>query len=409
MVTAERVDWEEKIRIAREIGKRAQQQRRSFDDDAVFPTEVFKEIRAAGLHTMGIPEDRGGLGMWQRNSYKPYYRVLEALAEGDSSVSQMVQITTHASGIACGLGNDSQQAFYTDQVINHGALMSSVGSEAHPGMKTPEVYQSELRREGDGKYHLSTRKAFASLAPAADFWVLWVAMEGEGTFADRLTFAVVPNGTPGTKLVDDWDTLGMRATISQSLEIKDLVVPDEWIVGQPGDWMTKDPRTFTLAYAANHIGTAQGALNFAIDYIKEREYLQKDPVTMTAIGDMSCQLWSVRQALYSAADEWERGEDYDRAELNGMRTLHVAKQAALSVVYRLFDVLGARVTFRAYPLEQALRDIRTFTLHFRDDAYMQIVAGADLGQPFLAKGSRTGSSPGGAKPHLHSGNLDAVG
>ncbi len=403
------VDFEEKLRLARAIGLRARDRRRQHDDDASFPEETFAEVRAAGLHTMGVPVEHGGLGLWQRDSYVPYYKILEALAEGDSSVSQMVQITTHATGIVAALGSDQQRAYYMPKVVDDGALMSSVGSEAHFKDKGLEVYKSELKRGSDGKLHLSTRKAFASLAPAAAFWVLWVAVEGEGDFADRLTFVCVPNGTPGARLVDDWDTLGMRSTISQSIEINDLVVPEEWVVGAPGDWMVKDPRTFTLAYTANHLGTAQGAVNFAIDYIREREHLQKDEVTMTAIGDMQCQLFTVRQALYAVAEEWERGEDYDLAELNSMRVLHSAKQVALYVTSRLFDLLGARATSRTYPLEQMLRDVRTFTLHFRDDAYMRIVASADLGKPFVAKGSRSGSSPGQGRAHLHIGNLDAVG
>jgi alkylation response protein AidB-like acyl-CoA dehydrogenase len=407
VATVPGIDFEEKLRLAREIGLRARNRRRKYDDDASFPEENFAEIRAAGLHTMGVPVEYGGLGLWQRDSFIPYYKILEALAEGDSSTSQLVQIQTHASGIIAALGSPEQKAYYMAKVVDEGALVASVGSEAHLKEKGPEVYKSELRRGEDGKLHLSTRKAFASLAPAAAYWLLWVAVEGEGGFADRLTFACVPNGTPGTRLVDDWDTMGMRSTVSQSIEIKDLVVPDEWIIGAPGDWMTKDPRTFTLAYTANHIGTAQGAVNFAIDYIKEREQLQKDAVTMTAIGDMQCQLFSVRQALYAVAEEWERGVDLDKAELDSMRVLHVAKRVALDVTGRLFDLLGARVTFRIYPLEQALRDVRTFTLHFRDYAYMQIVAGADLGKPFAAKGFRSGSSPG--QSHLHTGNLDAVG
>jgi alkylation response protein AidB-like acyl-CoA dehydrogenase len=207
--------------------------------------------------------------------------------------------------------------------------------------------------------------------------------------------------------VDDWDVMGMRSTVSWSIEMNDVVVPDEWIIGGPGDWVIKDPRTFTLAYVANHLGTAQGVFDFVCDYIKERPHIASDPVTLVAIGDISSTLEVTRAALYTAARLWEQGDDPDHAELESMRVLHVAKAAALKVANQAFDILGARLGYRVFPLDRALRDIRMFTLHFRDNLYMQTVGSAVLGTPFSAKGARSGSSPGRDDPHR--GNLDAIG
>ena len=128
VLTAPSIDFEEKLRLAREIGLRARDRRRKYDEEASFPEENFAEIRAAGLHTMGVPVEYGGLGLWQRDSFVPFYRILEALAEGDSSTSQLVQIQTHASGIIAALGSPEQKAYYMAKVVNEGALVASVGS-----------------------------------------------------------------------------------------------------------------------------------------------------------------------------------------------------------------------------------------------------------------------------------------
>lgn len=388
MVT--KMNLEDSVRLAVELAERFRQRQRYYDDSASFPEENFAELRAAGLHAMTVPEEYGGLGLWWGKRFAPYYQILEALARGDSSTAQLLQVHSHATGVIAGLGSHEQKQHYLGKVVKEGALIASVGSEALLTKSGPEVYEAELKR-APGGYRLTCAKAFASLGPAAAFYLLWVAVEGEGPYGERMSFAVVPRETPGIQLVNDWDTMGMRSTVSWSLRANDIFVPPEWVIGNPGDWARKDLRTFTLAYTANHLGTAQGAFDFICDYARQRPYLARDPVVQTTLGDMSSWLAGTRAALYAAAREWEEG-DPDRAELDSIRALHLAKQTALMITNRGFDVCGARASFRVYPLEQALRDVRTFTLHFRDEFYMQIVARAELGEPFRAKAADTGST-----------------
>lgn len=378
------------VALATELGERFRQRQRRYDDSASFPEENFAELREAGLHTMTVPDEYGGLGLWWGKRFAPYYRVLEAIARGDSSTAQLLQVHCHATGIIAGVGSPEQKQYYLGKVVRDGALIASVGSEALLTKTGPEVYEAELKH-APGGHRLTCAKAFASLGPAASFYLLWVAVEGEGPYGERMTFAVVPRDTTGIQLINDWDVMGMRSTVSWSLRANDVFVPPEWVIGEPGDWAKKDPRTFTLAYATNHLGTAQGAFDFICDYVRQRPYLAKDLVTQTTLGDMSSWLSGTRAALYAAAREWEEG-DPDRAELDSIRALHLAKLTALMITSRGFDVCGARVSFRIYPLEQALRDVRTFTMHFRDEVYMQIVARAELGEPFKAKVADTGST-----------------
>jgi alkylation response protein AidB-like acyl-CoA dehydrogenase len=96
-------------------------------------------------------------------------------------------------------------------------------------------------------------------------------------------------------------------------------------------------------------------------------------------------LFAARAAMSVAAGLWEAG-DHDTAELESVRTLHLAKRVAIDISQRAFDVCGARATFRTYPLERILRDVRTFSLHFRDEHYMQQVGQAMLDGTFRAKG-----------------------
>jgi alkylation response protein AidB-like acyl-CoA dehydrogenase len=364
-----------------------------YDARAVFPAENFDEIREAGLHAMTVPVEYGGLGFWRPGGlYIPYYQVLEAIAHADSSTAQLLQVHSHATGMIAGLGTPEQRDFYMTEVAQNGRLIASIGSEAQVRSTEMEVYRAELVRAGDG-YCLNARKAFGSLAGGADYFNIWTAVEGEGSFADRMVVAVIPRGTPGFEMVDDWDTMGMRHTTSWSLILDNMTVPPEWVIGEPGAWVRRDQRTFTLAYTSNHLGTAQGAYDAACAYVAARPHLAKSEFIQSSLGDLSSKLYATRCALYAAAARWERGDDPNQAELDGVRALHIAKRVAIEVTSAVYDICGARAAFNIYPFNQALRDTRSFTLHFRDELYTAQVGRADLGVPFVVKGDESGSTP----------------
>ncbi len=107
------------------------------------------------------------------------------------------------------------------------------------------------------------------------------------------TMVVVPKGNPGVSLEDTWDPMGMRPTISWSLRLDDVFVPFENVLGQPGDWVQWDQRTFTLAYTANHLGTAHGVFDFTQDFARQRPFLMDD--VATTLGEMDAGLQASRR------------------------------------------------------------------------------------------------------------------
>jgi alkylation response protein AidB-like acyl-CoA dehydrogenase len=354
-----------------------------YDEQAAFPAENFAELRAHGLLAMTVPPEYGGMGLWMDRQYLTYYLILEAVAYGCSSTAQLLQVHSHATGIISGMGTPAQHACYLPQVVTEGKLMVSCGSETTVGTIDVGFYDTTLKGV-EGGYLLNGTKSFASLAPAADYYLVWALMEGTTRLADGLVFAVVPKGTPGVVLDNDWDTMGMRATVSWSLHFHDCFVPADAVVGKPGEWVWGDPRTFTLGFCANHLGTAEAVFDGILDYIKPRLTLAQDAVIGTTIGQLDAALYGAKMALYHAAWLWETAEP-TTAELASMKALQLAKQAALSVTSKAFELCGARSTFKRYPFERAFRDIRTYTLHARDDKMLQMLAQADLGGPFHSK------------------------
>jgi alkylation response protein AidB-like acyl-CoA dehydrogenase len=357
---------------------------RALDDDGAFPEENFAELRSAGLLALTAPAEFGGEDLWWDGRYRPYYELLHHLARIDSVTAQLLQVHSHALGILSRLASPEQLRALLPGIVGDGRLLASVGSEARPGGKLADIERTELEEHADG-WHLTCSKFFASLAPGADELLVWTAVPGAGRYQERGVVVLVPRDAPEVGLVDQWDVLGMRATVSWGVRIEDYVVPPERLIGAPGAWTSSDPRTFTLAFAANHLGAAAAALDFTTGWVRERPELAGSEYTRVLLGGMSSELFAAESAMWAAADLWDAGR-HDEAELASIRTLHLAKRLALDLTGRAFDVCGARATFRDQPLERLYRDVRTFTLHFRDEQYMHQVGQAMLDEAFHAKG-----------------------
>lgn len=374
-----------------ELGPRWRDRQRGLDESSSFPHEAFAEAVDAGLNRLTIPVEYGGFGYWRPGNFSGYYRILERMAYWDTNTAQLLQVHNHASGILAWHGRPSQRERVLPEIVA-GGWCASLGSEAHLYENGAEVLETELAAV-EGGYRLSTRKAFASVAAAAKYLMVWAAVDGPQPYAERMVFALVPVDSPGVTLLDDWQMLGMRSTVSCGVRFDDVFVPEENIFGRAGGWIHDDPRTFSCGYAANHLGTAQGAFDFIAGYVATRPDLRDSEAVKVRLGRMDAQLYAARCALYCAAARLDAGDDFDQAEADAIRAMHLAKNAVLSIPYEGFDIVGARAAHERYPLGQMARDARTFTLHFRDDLYVQRLADLALGKGFSAKKARSGSTP----------------
>ncbi len=259
----------DRLEAIRALAPRFRARARASDDASTFPTENFADLRTADLLALTAPVELGGQGLWSDGAFTPFYEVLEALAHADTSTSQLVQVHSHALGFLARHGSPEQHERFLAPIVAGGQIVASVGSETAPRATAPGVYSSELERDGDG-WTVTCSKYFASLGPAADWLLLWLAVPGSEPYPDRTVTVLVPRDAPGVRLVDEWDVVGMRPTVSWSVHVEGLRVDADQVIGAPGAWVRDDPRTFTLAFAANHVGLAGAALEFAVEWVRER-------------------------------------------------------------------------------------------------------------------------------------------
>ncbi len=372
---------------AKEVAKTLASHRRKNDSEASVSAEDITLLRNAGLLKLGVPTELGGHGLWQGQAYLAHFRILEALAYGDPSISQIVQTHSGATYLITTLTNAEQKCRFASEFIEDGKIVASIGSEAPLSTKGPATYQSELKRVTGG-WILDGTKSFSTGGPLADYFLVWTLVPGSEPAAERMSLALVPRNSSSVKLVNDWDTLGMRATMSWSIHFDKHFVSDDMMIGRPGWWIYDMPRvSYLLGPSSNYLGAAQCALDFTIKYVAERPHLGETQIARIKLGELHAQLEAARLAVYACARLWEDTEvTPDSAEYNTMTALHLSRHAAIRVTVACFDICGARSTFAAYPLGNALRDARTYTLQHRDESYLEMIGRTLLGETFSKRG-----------------------
>ena len=105
------------VLVAKEVAKTLAARRRKNDSDAWIPLEDFTLLRDSGLLKLGVPTELGGHGLWQGQAYLPHFRILEALAYGDPSVSQLVQVHSGATYLLTTLPNAEQKIRFAHEFI----------------------------------------------------------------------------------------------------------------------------------------------------------------------------------------------------------------------------------------------------------------------------------------------------
>ena len=183
-----------------------------------------------------------------------------------------------------------------------------------------------------------------------------------------------------------WDTLGMRATFSPSVELKDVRVTPEALMGEPGNALKVGVvESFALGYAAVYVALAEAALAFAIEALKKRVVkpenipVSHDPAVQRHIGELEAKLHAVLLVLGDAAARWDKADMLQRGLLANRAKL-LATEVGLAVTAHAIQTVGGRAAYKEFPVERAFRDLRTATLMPPTmDRMMEAIGKAALG------------------------------
>ncbi|MFB4309784.1 acyl-CoA dehydrogenase family protein [Actinomadura sp. GTD37] len=339
---------------AKELAPRAAGAERT----GAFPREVFATLGRAGLLTLPYPEEFGG-------GAQPYEIYLQALEEiGAAWASVGVGVSVHA--LSCfplfAYGSGEQRARWLPDMLSGERLGAYCLSEAHAG-SDPAAMRARARRDGDS-YVLNGAKAWTTHGGKADFYTVMARTSDDGPRG--ISCFHVPAGTPGLEFDEPEDKMGLMGSTTATVRLVDARVPAGNLIGDEGQGLSialAGLDAGRLGIAAVATGLAQGALDTAVAYAKEREAFGKAIIDHQGLAfvlaDMAAAVESARATYLSAARLKDAGRPYGReASIAKL----IATDNAMRVTTDAVQVLGGAGYTRDFPVERFMREAKVMQI-----------------------------------------------
>ena len=349
-----------------------------YDRDARFPTENYQDLREAGLLAICIPREQGGLGA----SYQTYSLAGAEIGRycGATALTWNMHVcsTLWTGALADDIDMSPAQreeharrrALHYRRIVDEGAVYSQPFSEGGAAAAGTAAFGTEARRV-DGGWRVTGTKIFASLSGHADYYgILATETDGEAAPSRRDTlYIAVPASAAGVSITGDWDPLGMRGTVSRTLRMQDVFVPDEAALMPSGTYFqvaSRWPHMF-LTLSPTYMGLAQAAYDFTIRYlrgeapgtppVKRRMY----PTKQIAVAEMRVKLEAAKGLWFQAVSE--AGPDPSKEMLMRCWTAQYTVMETANDLARLaIRTCGGQAMLRSLPLERIYRDSRCGSL-----------------------------------------------
>ncbi|WP_166391230.1 acyl-CoA dehydrogenase family protein [Nocardioides ochotonae] len=344
-----------------------------------FPREVFRMLGRTGLLGLPYPEEHGGGGQ----PYEVYLQVLEEVAAVWASVG--VGVSVHA--LSCfGLvtrGTPEQQARWLPDMLGGELLGAYCLSEPHAG-SDPAAMTTSARRDGDD-YVITGAKAWTTHGGHADFYKVMAR-----TSDDRqgISCFLVPADSPGLSADRPEEKMGLTGSATATMRFDGVRVPAERRLGEEGDGLRialAGLDSGRLGIAAVATGLAQGALDQAVAYAKERETFGRRIIDHQGLGfllaDMEAAVQTARAMTLHAARLKDAGRPFSReASIAKL----VATDNAMKVTTDAVQVLGGYGYTHDFPVERYMREAKVMQIFEGTNQIQRLVISRGLAGPDTA-------------------------
>ncbi|MEQ8713546.1 MAG: acyl-CoA dehydrogenase family protein [Cyclobacteriaceae bacterium] len=340
--------------------KEIEPHRRAWDDNQIFPKDLFHKMGELGLLGVLVPHEYGGSGF----GYQEYVTAVSKIAAHDGAIG--LSVAAHNSlctGHILQFGSESQKHQWlpklaTGQWIGAWGLTEpNTGSDAG-NMKTTAKLEGE-------EWILNGAKNFITHGNSGDIAVV-IARTGEPGDSHGMTAFVVERGTPGFKAGRKEDKLGMRASETCEMIFEDCRIPKDQVLGEVGDGFIQSLKVLDggrISIAALSLGIAEGALAEAIQYSKERHQFNQPISNFQGISfklaDMATKVEAAKLLTFQAAKMKDEGKNVNKE--SAMAKLY-ASEVAVDVSNEAVQVFGGYGYIKDYPVEKFYRDSKLCTI-----------------------------------------------
>ncbi|MCX5703875.1 MAG: acyl-CoA dehydrogenase family protein [Candidatus Omnitrophica bacterium] len=327
-----------------------------YDQTEEYPWDVIKVIAEADLFGLFIPEQYGGMGVNVTN--------LCLATEEFSRACGGIAVCYAASALGTFpivlFGSDEQKAKYLPDLAKGKKVAAFAVTEPEAGSDASAI-KTTAKKEGD-HYVLNGLKHFITNGGDAHVYIV-IAMTDKTRGARGASAFIVEKGTPGFTFGKKEEKFGIRASSTRELVFTDCKVPKENLLSKEGMGFIVTMRTFDMSrpgVAAQALGIAQGALELAVKYAKERHQFGKSISSFQGIqwmlADMATAVESARALVYATARMVDAGIK-DVAKESAMSKMY-ASDVAMKVTVDALQIFGGYGYMRDYPIEKYVRDAK---------------------------------------------------
>jgi short-chain 2-methylacyl-CoA dehydrogenase len=340
-----------------------------------FPYELVAKLGDLGLMGIPFPEEYGGGGA----DTLAYAVAVEELTRVDSSVAITMAAHTSLGTMPVHLCGTREQKEEWLPELCRGRKLAAFGlTEPEAGSDAGNT-RTRARLE-DGEWVIDGAKQFITNAGTEiSGCVTITARTGE----DEISNLIVPNGTPGYEPGEPYRKMGWNASDTRPLSFDGCRVPESSLIGRRGDGFKQFLQILDggrIGVAAMGVGLAQGALDEALAYAKERrafgQPISKYQLIQAKIADLSAEIEAARLLTYKAASEKDRGEPFTLTAAQAkLKTGRLAVRATEEAV----QIHGGYGYIEEYPVCRFYRDAKILTIGEGTDEVQQMVIARQLG------------------------------
>lgn len=327
-----------------------------YDQSEEFPWEVMKVMAESDLFGLYIDEQYGGMG----GGVFDLCLATEEFSRGCGGIAVCYAASALGAYPIILFGSEEQKKKYLPPLAK-GTKIAAFGLTEPAAGSDASAIQTTAKKDGD-YYVLNGTKHFITNGGEAEIYTV-VAMTDKSKGARGASLFIVEKGTPGFTFGKKEEKMGIRASATRELIFTDCRIPKENLVGREGMGFIITMKTFDTSrpgIGAQALGIAQGALDEAVKYAKERKQFDKSIASFQGIqfmlADMATQIEAARALVYSVAREVDSGKK-DVGKNSAMAKLF-ASDTAMRVATDAVQILGGYGYMREYPVEKYMRDAK---------------------------------------------------
>ncbi|MGI6657635.1 MAG: acyl-CoA dehydrogenase family protein [Desulfobulbus sp.] len=354
--------------------------RAELDEKNQFPREILQDMAKADLFSLFVPEEYGGLG----GGCFEIVLAMEQLARG------CVGVATSYAASALGImpvlfaGSEELKQRYLPDIAS-GARWAAFGlTEADAGSDASGIRTTAVE-DGDS-WVLNGTKQWITNGGESEIYTI-IAITDPNRGARGASIFVVEDGDPGFSYGKKEDKMGIRASSTRELVMKDCRIPKDRLVGRRGTGFITVMKTLDMSrpgIAALGVGLAQAALDEAASYAKQRVQFGKPIIAFQAVqhmlADMAIQTEAARALVYAAARHIDAGPK-NLSKASSMCKVF-ATDTAMKVTTDAVQVMGGYGYMKEYPVEKMMRDAKILQIYEGTNQIQRNVVGQELNKEY---------------------------